>query len=108
MALLTAINRDAQEQIMSGLINVHLRHSERSKQSFNDKLSKLAERQDLDVVITSFHLSMHLNAPEFSLGFFKKTDSEYNGSHPLDNPQNVLMIGGLVYHNCTDTWAVHT
>jgi len=57
MALLTAINRDAQEQIMSGLINVHLRHSERSKQSFNDKLNKLAERQDLDVVITSFHLS---------------------------------------------------
>lgn len=107
MSILLSINSDAQQEILEGLVNITSDHSEKSKKSLIEKLKNLASRQDMDIVITGYRISKNLHQTEFSLAFFKKTEGgkEY---HPQYHPQNVLMIGGLVYHKYTDSWSVNT
>lgn len=103
MALLTSVNRFAQEEIMRGMLKIHTEHDEKSRTHLFRILSKLNKRDDMDIVITYY--DDRSVQPEFGLAWFSKDDSV---QHPMIFPQNALFIGGLVFDPYSNSWGAHT
>ena len=108
MTLLVSTNRYAQEEILVGMAKVQLHHSSESRQSFMQALEGLRLRTDLDVVITGYFEARNSSQLEFGLAWFRKSGGTDQYQHPGSTPQNVFMLGGLVYHPHSDQWSIHT
>lgn len=96
MALLTAVNREAQQEIMNGLFKVSLEHTKRSRDSLTERLNNLAKREDMDAVITHFRKSANPCQPEFGLAFFKKDGSAVEGKSQFSSVKDVGKALGLM------------
>ncbi len=104
MALLITQVPYAQTEVLRGLSNILVSHSQHSRHRLYERLEYLNATETMDVVLT--YCTEDYGNPEFGLAWFRREHG--NGEHPQALGLKPFMVGGLVFHSFNDSWGVHT
>ena len=104
MSLLISTIIEAQKEIVNGLFKITIEHSEGSKHEFINTVQKLASREDVDIVITTYRERHSPYQPEFGLAWYKHNEHDHSNLET----QIPILVGAIVFDQTTESWEVHT